>query len=63
MSEVKNPCTGLCKFRDEVCLGCGRKKSEAKEWKKLGKADKRTIVAKAEKRLDKLKSIRKGKQK
>ncbi|MDD2055718.1 DUF1289 domain-containing protein [Pseudomonas putida] len=47
----KDPCISVCKFADDICLGCGRSKREIKAWKKLDKADKRAVLAEAELRL------------
>ena len=54
MSSTKDPCISLCKFTDDICLGCGRSKREIKAWKKLDKDDKRTVLAEAALRLIKL---------
>ncbi len=54
MSSAKDPCVSLCKFSDDVCLGCGRSKREIRVWKKLDKDDKRTVLAEASLRLIKL---------
>ena len=47
----KDPCISVCKFTDDICLGCGRSKREIKAWKKLDKADKRAVLAEADLRL------------
>ena len=47
----KDPCISVCKFADDICLGCGRSKREIKAGKKLDKADKRAVLAEAELRL------------
>lgn len=54
MSSTKDPCISVCKFTDDICLGCGRSKREIKAWKKLDKTDKRTVLAEASLRLIKL---------
>ena len=54
MSSTQDPCISLCKFNDDICLGCGRSKREIRAWKKLDKTDKRTILAEASLRLIKL---------
>ncbi|CAI8840955.1 DUF1289 domain-containing protein [Pseudomonas zeae] len=54
MSSTKDPCISLCKFTDDICLGCGRSKREIKAWKKLDKDDKRSVLAEAALRLIKL---------
>ncbi|AOA05916.1 MULTISPECIES: DUF1289 domain-containing protein [Pseudomonas] len=51
MSSTKDPCIGVCKFTDDICLGCGRTKREIKAWKKLDKDDKRTVLAESALRL------------
>ncbi|MBC3364601.1 DUF1289 domain-containing protein [Pseudomonas sp. SWRI92] len=54
MSATKDPCISLCKFDDDICIGCGRSKREIKAWKKLDKEDKRVVLAEAALRLIKL---------
>ncbi|SDO33348.1 Predicted Fe-S protein YdhL, DUF1289 family [Pseudomonas arsenicoxydans] len=54
MSSTKDPCISICKFTDDICLGCGRSKREIRVWKKLDKTDKHTILAEASLRLIKL---------
>ena len=51
MSSTKDPCIGVCKFTDDICLGCGRTKREIKAWKKLDKDDKRTVLTESALRL------------
>lgn len=63
MSSTKDPCISVCKFTDDICIGCGRSKREIRAWKKLDKADKRAVLAQAQLRLLALKATgrRKGK--
>lgn len=63
MSSTKDPCISVCKFTDDICIGCGRSKREIRAWKKLDKADKRAVLAQAQLRLLTLKATgrRKGK--
>ncbi|KMT53960.1 DUF1289 domain-containing protein [Pseudomonas fildesensis] len=51
MISTKDPCISICTFSDDICVGCGRSKREIRAWKKLDKADKRTVLAEAELRL------------
>ena len=51
MSSTKDPCIGVCKFTDDICLGCGRTKAETKAWKKLNKDEKRAVLAESAMRL------------
>ncbi|MDE1168981.1 MAG: DUF1289 domain-containing protein [Pseudomonas sp.] len=48
---MKDPCISVCKFDDDVCIGCGRTKREIKGWKKLDKSDRKAILAQAQQRL------------
>ncbi|UUY08098.1 DUF1289 domain-containing protein [Pseudomonas sp. J452] len=57
----KNPCIDICKFADEICLGCGRSKREIKAWKKLDKAERRVVLVEAAQRLRVLKTKGRGK--
>ncbi len=59
----KSPCIGLCKFDDEICLGCGRSKREIKGWKKLDKGERKAAAAEAQARLAKLKGAGRRKKK
>lgn len=56
MSNTKNPCISLCKFDDDICLGCGRSKREIKAWKKMDKDEKRSVLAESAMRLIQLKA-------
>ena len=51
MSSTKDPCIGVSKFTDDICLGCGRTKREIKAWKKLDKDEKRAVLAESALRL------------
>ena len=51
MTSPKDPCIGVCKFTDDICIGCGRTKREIKAWKKLGKDEKRAVLAESALRL------------
>ena len=51
MSTTKDPCISVCKFSDDICIGCGRTKREIRAWKKLDKDDKRIVLAESALRL------------
>ncbi|MBT9300867.1 DUF1289 domain-containing protein [Pseudomonas sp. TAE6080] len=51
MSSTKDPCINICKFSDDICVGCGRSKREIRAWKKLDKVDKRAVLAESQLRL------------
>lgn len=40
---TKNPCIDDCTFKKKVCKGCGRTKSEEKNWKHLSKQEKHAV--------------------
>ncbi|MEN5027983.1 DUF1289 domain-containing protein [Pseudomonas sp. Ps21-P2] len=61
--STKNPCISLCKFDEEICLGCGRSKREIKSWKKMEKDEKRLVLAESALRLIKLKGASRRKKK
>jgi predicted Fe-S protein YdhL (DUF1289 family) len=61
--STKNPCISLCKFDEEICLGCGRSKREIKSWKKMEKDEKRSMLAESAQRLIKLKGAGRRKKK
>ena len=63
MSSSKNPCIGVCKFADDICVGCGRSKREIKGWKKLDKAERRVVLAEAHMRLLQLQATGRRKKK
>ena len=46
MSSTKDPCISVCKFTDDICVGCGRSKREIRAWKKLDKVDKARFLPK-----------------
>lgn len=48
---MKDPCISVCKFSDNICLGCGRSKAEIKAWKKLDNGEQRLVMAEADMRL------------
>ncbi|HCN61803.1 MAG TPA: DUF1289 domain-containing protein [Pseudomonas sp.] len=60
---MKDPCISLCKFTDDICIGCGRSKREIKSWKKLDKDEKRAVLAEAVLRLKTLKATGRRKKK
>ncbi|TDV54685.1 putative Fe-S protein YdhL (DUF1289 family) [Pseudomonas graminis] len=61
--STKNPCISLCKFDEDICLGCGRSKREIKSWKKMEKDEKRSVLDESALRLIKLKGASRRKKK
>jgi len=63
MSSSKNPCISLCKFDDDICIGCGRSKKEIKGWKKMDKDERKVVLADSAGRLKGLKKTGRRKKK
>ncbi|KFE55764.1 DUF1289 domain-containing protein [Pseudomonas syringae] len=63
MSSSKNPCISLCKFDDDICIGCGRSKKEIKGWKKMDKDERKGVLADSAVRLKDLKKAGRRKKK
>lgn len=61
--STKDPCISVCKFDEDICLGCGRSKREIKSWKKMDKDEKRSVLAESAMRLIKLKASGRRKKK
>lgn len=59
--ELKSPCVSLCDLKHDVCTGCGRSKSEIKEWKSMKHKAQKVTVERAAVRLKEMrKKERKG---
>ena len=63
MSSSKKPCISLCKFDDDICIGCGRSKKEIKGWKKMDKDERKVVLADSASRLKGLKKTGRRKKK
>jgi len=63
MSNTKNPCISLCKFDDDICIGCGRSKKEIKSWKKMDKDERRDVLKEATVRMKGFKTAGRRKKK
>lgn len=50
--EVESPCISVCRYKDEVCVGCGRTVDEVREWYNLTNDQKQAIVNRLEKESD-----------
>jgi uncharacterized protein len=49
--EIENPCTSLCQLSGDLCLSCGRSKTEIKQWKRMKRPEKMAAVQRASQRL------------
>lgn len=54
MGNTTNPCTGICKFDDGLCLSCGRLRAEKKQWKRLKKPQRKDVLVRSAQRLEAL---------
>ena len=52
--EVESPCISVCRYEDEVCVGCGRTVDEVVEWYNMTNEQKQEIVNRLEKEEAKL---------
>ncbi len=44
MKLIPSPCKSICKFKDEVCVGCHRTQKEVVAWPKLSNEQRKEIV-------------------
>jgi len=52
--KVKSPCKGICNLdfaTHEICLGCGRRIDEIKNWNAFTDQHKKVVVGNASERL------------
>jgi predicted Fe-S protein YdhL (DUF1289 family) len=52
--EIENPCISVCQLSGELCLSCGRSKTEIKQWKRMKRPEKMASVQRASQRLKSL---------
>ncbi|WP_200844907.1 MULTISPECIES: DUF1289 domain-containing protein [unclassified Novosphingobium] len=47
MSDIRSPCTGVCRIdpRTKWCLGCRRTLAEIADWPRLSPKGKRAVLA------------------
>jgi len=56
MSEIENPCIGVCSQNPQTkqCFGCQRTPKEIAEWETMSDQDKLKLIEELEKRSDEL---------
>lgn len=53
--EVRSPCVSICVLNEaQICLGCGRSRTEIGNWSKVSVEQQKQICAVAEKRMETL---------
>jgi predicted Fe-S protein YdhL (DUF1289 family) len=48
-SQIESPCISICRYEDEVCVGCGRTVNEVVEWYNMTDDEKQAVVNRIEK--------------
>ena len=48
-SKVESPCISICRYENEVCVGCGRTVEEVTEWYNFTDKQKQKIIDRLEK--------------
>ena len=51
--KIESPCVGVCQFRGQVCVACGRDKAEIKAWHGMNRKQKILVEKRARQRLRK----------
>jgi len=51
-SKLESPCISVCRYENEVCVGCGRTVEEVVEWYNFTDQQKQTILNRLEKELE-----------
>ena len=51
MTEIKNPCIGICKYDDnKICIGCNRAMEETANWKNYSIKEKQKVLKNTKKK-------------
>jgi len=48
-SNVESPCISICRYENEICVGCGRTVDEVTEWYNFTDKQKQKIIDRLEK--------------
>lgn len=48
-SKVESPCISICRYENEICVGCGRTVEEVTEWYNYTDKQKQKIIDRLEK--------------
>jgi predicted Fe-S protein YdhL (DUF1289 family) len=48
-SHIESPCISVCRYEDEVCVGCGRTVDEVVEWYNFSDDEKQAVLNRIEK--------------
>jgi predicted Fe-S protein YdhL (DUF1289 family) len=48
-SPIESPCISVCRYEDEVCVGCGRTVDEVVNWYDMTDNEKQAVLNRLEK--------------
>ena len=48
-STIESPCISVCRYDDEVCVGCGRTVEEISAWFNMSDDEKQAVLNRLEK--------------
>ena len=51
-SHIESPCISICRYEDEVCVGCGRTVDEVVNWYDMTDNEKQAVLNRLEKESD-----------
>ena len=49
-SLIESPCVSICRYEDEVCVGCGRTVDEVVNWYDMSDDEKQAVLNRLEKK-------------
>ena len=49
-SLIESPCISICRYEDEVCVGCGRTVDEVVGWYDMSDDEKQAVLNRLEKK-------------
>ena len=52
--EVESPCISVCRYENEVCVGCGRTVEEVVNWFDMSDKEKQAVLDRLNKDNDKI---------
>ena len=52
-SPIESPCISVCRYENEVCVGCGRTVDDITNWYDMTDDEKQAVLNRLEKKSDK----------
>lgn len=53
-SHIESPCISVCRYENEVCVGCGRTVDEVVNWYDMSDEEKQTVLNRLDEQNKKL---------